>query len=440
MIEAVNPSETVQAFFGEIAEQVARETGFVQRTSKVSGAHWLRMWVFGFLETPDASLNQLAQVSTDLGVDLTAQGIDDRVAAPAARYMAAMFRRSLELFQNQLTLPVPLLERFSEVQVLDSTQIALPASLQDEFPGSRGAAAEASLKIHLTLELRRGKWQIVLGPGCQPDRTYAALDPIVPGSLRLADLGYSYLDTWVQIDRGDAYFLSRLNLSTCVFDPATGESIDLLAWLRASSETAFERDIQLGANQRLPVRLVAFRLPQDAVDQRRQKAREAARRKGRPAPTAYYLALLAWNLFVTNVPTDHLNLHEVELLYRVRWQIELIFKVWKSEAWLDRVGEWRQARIWCELYAKLIGLVFTQLWFAPLRWNEAELSLTKVYQCVRRHALRLVQSLRTKTDLNESLDYLQTAWRKFGCKDKRKTQPSTLEQLRRLGEESTALA
>jgi len=440
MVKIANTSEIVQTFFGETAEQVARETGFVQRTSKVSGAHWLRTWVFGFLETPDATLNQLAQVSTDLGVDLTAQGVDDRVAAPAERYMAAMFRRSLELFRTHFALPLTLLERFSEVQVLDSTQIALPACLQDEFPGSGGAASEASLKVHLLLELRRGKWQMDLGPGCQPDRTFAALDAIVPGSLRLADLGYSHLDTWVRINEGEAYFLSRLNLSTSVFDPAAGEPIDLWAWLQASSETVLERDIQLGANQRLPVRLVAFRLPQEVVDQRRQKAREAARRKGRPAPTARYLALLAWNLFVTNVPTDQLPPHDVGLLYRVRWQIELIFKVWKSEAWLDRVGEWRRARIWCELYAKLIGLVFTQLWFAPLRWDKDELSLTKAYQSVQRHALRLAQSLTNQADLSHWLERLQTAWRKFGCKDKRKTQPSTLEQLRRLGEESTALA
>jgi hypothetical protein len=144
------------------------------------------------------------------------------------------------------------------------------------------------------------------------------------------------------------------------------------------------------------------------------------------------LALLSWSLYITNVPPELLSLEEAVRLYRVRWQIELIFKVWKSEAQLDRVAGRRRPRILCELYAKLIGVVITHVLSAPCRWPKRELSLTKAYQCLQRLALRLAHSLKNLTELTDVLTLLQARWAQFALKDKRKTRLSSLEELRRM--------
>jgi hypothetical protein len=439
MFQLATASQTLQTFFTTTAHRLARVTGFVQRQSKVTGAHWLQMLTFGFLDTPDATLNQLAQVSEDLGVPLTGQGIDERLTQAAVDFEKAMFRESLTLFRRQQSLPVEILERFTAVELLDSSRIALPESLKDEFPGCGGDGPAASLKVQLLVELRSGRLSATLEAGRSPDQTYVPVTEILPGSLRISDLGYFNLSVFRHIDTHAGYFLSRLNLQAGVLDAKTQHPFDLLAWLRASPLDLFEREVRLGASERLPVRLVAVRLPQAVADERRRRAKEAARRKGRTL-SPRYLALLDWSLFVTNVPQALLSPRDVARLYRVRWQIELIFKVWKSEAQVDRVAGRRRARVLCELYAKLIGVVVTHLLSAPVRWIERELSLPKAYQVLQRLAIRLAQSLTDLSQLAQQLTTLQNRWLKFALKDRRKTRVSTLAELRQQAEPCHKLA
>jgi hypothetical protein len=345
--------------------------------------------------------------------------------------MQSMLGESLKLFRQEQSLPVELLDRFSAVELLDSSSVGLPASMADEFPGCGGDGPEASVKVQLLVELRQGRLAITLEAGRSPDQTYVPTPPCLPGSLRISDLGYFNVEVFAQIDQDEAFFLSRLNTQTALFDPDGGERIDVLAWLQSTETNRFERPVLLGLEMRLPVRLFVTRLPQEVADERRRKAQEAARRKGRTL-SPRHLALLNWSLYITNAPPELLSPEEAVRLYRVRWQIELIFKVWKSEAQLDRVAGRRRPRVLCELYAKLIGVIITHVLSAPCRWLKRELSLTKAYQCFQRLALQFAQSLKDLPKLAEALTLLQERWAKFALKDKRKTRVSSLEELRRM--------
>jgi hypothetical protein len=431
MFQLSNASEAIQTFFQRTADRLARVTGFVKHESKVTGAQWVQTLTFGFIETPEATLNQLAQVSTDLGVPVTPQGLEERMTDAAVRFLRSMLGESLKLFRQEQSLPVELLDRFSAVHLLDSSSVALPAVMADEFPGCGGDGPEASAKVQLMVELRQGSLTITLETGRSPDQTYVPTVHCLPKSLRISDLGYFNVEVFAQVDQDKAFFLSRLNTQTSLFDPDSREPIDLLAWLQDATANRFERQVLLGAKTQLPVRLLVTRLPQEVADERRRKAQEAARRKGRTL-SPRHLALLSWSLYITNVPPELLSLEEAVRLYRVRWQIELIFKVWKNEAQLDRVAGRRRPRVLCELYAKLIGVVITHVLSAPCRWLKRELSLTKAYQCLQRLALRLAHSLKNLTELTDVLTLLQARWAKFALKDKRKTRLSSLEELRQM--------
>ena len=62
-----------------------------------------------------------------------------------------------------------------------------------------------------------------------------------------------------------------------------------------------EKAVFLGAQERVATQLIAVRVPETVVNERRRKARRNAKKRGH-TPSQAHFALLAWNLFITTVP------------------------------------------------------------------------------------------------------------------------------------------
>lgn len=418
----------IQTFFTQTAENVARSVGFVKRLSKLTGNLFLQTLTFGFLDKPNASLSELTETSQDLGVTITKQGLQTRIEE-AVPFLKEMFQQALSLFRNDLPLDLKTLHQFTAIFLTDSSTVALPDNLKAEFPGCGGDGPEAAMKIQLTFEFLRG---VIAGisfqAGRTPDQSYREeLQAITPGALYLSDLGYFVLARFRTLDEHQAYFLSRFDTQVALFS-ATGEARDLLAWLRAHAEGQFEETMCIGRTERLACRMIVVRVPQAVADARRRKANETARRKGR-TPSERHLALMDWTIFITNVPSAMLTARQVVVLYTVRWQIELMFKLWKSECALDRVAGHHRERILSELYAKLIGLVVMVFLLAPCRASERELSVVKVVHIIQHHIPYLIKHLGNLEQLTEKLQMLATRFFKSGMKDKRRKRLTTLQEI-----------
>lgn len=421
----------IQTFFTQTAEKVARSVGFVERLSKLTGALFLQTLTFGFLDEPDASLTELTETSHDLGVTITKQGLQTRIEK-AVPFLKELFQQALTLFRNELPLDLKTLHQFTAIFLTDSSTVALPEVLKAEFPGCGGDGPDAALKLQLTFEFLHGVIaRLAVQAGRTPDQAYTGeLQTITPGALYLSDLGYFVLSRFRTLHEHRAYFLSRFDTQTALFT-TTGEPRDLLAWLRTHPEPQFEAEVLIGSHERLPCRMVVVCVPQEVADERRRKAYETARRKGR-TPSERHLALMGWTLFITNVPATMLTMRQVVVLYTVRWQIELIFKVWKSACAVDRVAGRHRARVLSELYAKLIGIVVMQFLLAPYRDGERELSVVKVVQIIQHHVPHLIERLGNLEQLAETLQELALRFLKNGLKDKRPKRLTTYQAIRAL--------
>jgi len=137
----------------------------------------------------------------------------------------------------------------------------------------------------------------------------------------------------------------------------------------------------LGTKDRLPCRLLAKRVPAEVAEKRRERLRERQRRKGRKYRDADPWALAEWTLYATNVPEAMLRVDEALVLATCRWQIELLWKLWKSQGRIDESRSNKPWRILCEIYAKLLGMAH-QLAGGSANWRYRPLScLSKRRTC-----------------------------------------------------------
>jgi hypothetical protein len=429
-------AKVISTFFTTAeVNRVAYQTNFVQRThSKLSGSIFLQAFVFACLEHSRVSLNKIAQSCLDLGVEITAQGIDQRLSQASVAFMQQMFVKAMATFVNELALPLPVLVQFSGVNLIDSSIIPLADELAETYPGSGGNASSASLKLQVVFDfLYNNLRQFILAPGRQADKGFSDYLAVVqPGSLNIGDLGYFNLDNFRQIDQLSAYFLSRYQSRTAVLCP-DGTVIDLLHELSSHPQAVVERSILLGKAQHLSCRLIAFRLKQEVAEQRRRKAKKAAKRRGKSIRPAT-LALLDWSIYVTNVPDTMLNAAQVAVIYRVRWQIELVFKLCKSYCGLRSFAHLRMDRLLTELYTRMMGLLLIYFLMAPLRMPAGpqanrEVSPVQVRLICQRFARHLSQVVTDIDQLTGSLSQLNTHILRFGFKQKRKKKPNVCHSL-----------
>lgn len=251
--------------------------------------------------------------------------------------------------------------------------------------------------------------------------------PLPPGALRLADLGFFHLATLAALNASGGYWLTRVQGGTTVSD-AAGRRLDLVATLTRRCRHRLALPVLLGARERLPCRLIAERVPARVVAARQQRLRDEAQRRGQPV-TAERLALAAWTILVTNAPPALLRVTEALALIRVRWQIELLFKLWKSGNKLD---EWRSANPWrilTELYAKLVVALIQHWLLVATVWDVEERSLTRGAQAVRAHARYLACVFDQRSALRHALRDLARGVRATARVNKRVSRPSTSQRL-----------
>jgi hypothetical protein len=432
-------SEKMVGFFSDTVEETARQTQFVRRKSEITGLSFLKAMVLGFLEKPGSSLNELAQSFLDVGVEVTPQGVDERIHMFSVKFLKAIFCQALELFKNKCPLPLSVLQQFSAINLVDSSTKSLPENMADEYPGCGRVGAQAALKIQLVFDFLHGNLkQVEMESGIDSDQGYREyLQVVEGGSLTIVDLGYFCLDAFWAIAEKSAYFLSRYFYPTGLLDEL-GKRIDLARLLRQQTGACNEVQVKLGcrAQHQLPCRLIILRNPKPVTEKRRRRAKEHAKKRGTTLSQTY-LFLLGWTLFVTNAPEGMLRLKHVYDFYRMRWQIELIFKLWKSYCGRNHILAWRKERVLTELYAKMIGIIIVHFLLAPLRipdeiWSDREVSNVRFQQVLARFARSFKQALADLIALAKTLDDFLRHVERFSLKQKRRQQPNAYAQLAHL--------
>jgi hypothetical protein len=420
----------IQEVLGAEAEQAAQASGFIKRKRALSGSSFVQSMVFGWLANGDASLSELHQAAANVGVKISPQGLAYRFTREAADCLYQVLQRIVKRVVEQTDEMMPLLKRFEGVYITDSSVIGLPVSLRERWAGCGGSAGEtAAVKLQVRLNYSTGQLcDVVLRPGREHDaQAVDALRSLPTGSLHLQDLGYFKLDRLQDEAEAGRYWLTRLKTNTVLYT-MEGHPLELLSFLGQADTDTLDLPVRLGQQHQLACRLIAQRVsPEQAVITRR-KLKRAARKRGQTL-SQKRLALADWVLYVTNVPVALLTTNEALVLTRVRWQIELLFKLWKS---VGRLAHSRSAHPWrvlCEVYAKLIAVILQHWITVSCCWANPLRSLTKAAQTIQKHAFHLACCLPHTRRLCVALRAIERCLM-AGCRlNSRRAQPSTAQRL-----------
>jgi len=171
-----------------------------------------------------------------------------------------------------------------------------------------------------------------------------------PGELAVADRAYFTPRGIAHVLDAGADVLVRYRLDSVElrFGGVTLDVLSAVAHLDVGD--TLDLDVEAKLPSRMTSgRLIAYRLTDDAVERARERLR---RERGTLSPRVFEAA--NYVLLFTTAPRARLDAERCLQGYRLRWQIELQFKRWKSLCGFDQLPNYRDDTTLAWLYAKLL--------------------------------------------------------------------------------------
>jgi len=354
-----------------LLNELARATKFTKRSGKIP-AH-------GFLNALLASENDQAHTSLpDLAtglrqahnIEVSKEAMHQKFTPEAVDFLESVLNNLLS-HQLKDNVVADMAVQFPCIKVKDSTKFSLPSNYNGAYQGyGNFSKKNGLLSLQYEYDLVSSNWlSIKMTSGLRNDQRDAAetIGDITTGGLHIRDLGYItpiYLKAVVQ---KHAFFLNRLPAMAGVFtkpqQPLDWKKIDQK--IKKMHGNCLELDVMIFEKDMIPCRLILERVSGEEYQRRLRKAETIAKSKGVGISELHKIKL-QYNLFITNVKAAVLPTADVRKTYYLRWQVELVFKTWKSFYRINLVKKVKKERLECQLLARLLWILINWGLFSTL--------------------------------------------------------------------------
>lgn len=432
MISLTHFGEKVQHIFTTKSREFGKELGFDKRDRILNAGVFVPLVVLTWFEYPDAAYSQFSQNAATLGTPVSRQAIEQRFTPEAADTLKVVLEEVASVVVHTDAQVLPLLNRFNGVYVQDSSWITLPDECSDAWKGAnaKNNIKKSALKLQLRFDVTTGIFEhFELTDGIVPDTTgEQQMETLPPGSLRLADLGYFSLATLEKLTVEKVHWITRLKAGCCLYDEEN-EPFSLQDWLKKQTGTTCEKQVFVGKTKRLKARLVVQKLSEQETQKRRREIRKRAKEK-HTTPSKARLQLAGWEIYITNIDAEKLSIEEITVIVRVRWQIELMFKNFKSIGKVDKSRSNKPIRILCEVYAKLIASILRHWIMLCVGWKCLHHSIEKTATLITDFGkMILISFKKSVNDIWDTIDEIKRAFHSGFLIERRKDRCTTLELL-----------
>ena len=337
------------------------------------------------------------------GTTITYKAFYNQVAKP---HFADFARAMTERLISEMTLKVlgfakgQAFAAFRHIVIQDGSSFAIHDGLREVFPGRFKVVKPAAVELHTTMDLLcDAPTTVVLTPDTTSEQAFLPEPTSLRASLLLADRGYIDLHYLRRVQDEGGFFLIRAK---------AGMNPQVLEAFREDGK-------RLRSLRNKALQTIHAKLP------KRQRVELLVQWHVDGAPLCLRL-ILSWNrrtksfcYFLTNLPSKGYPIHVICRAYKWRWQVELLFKEWKSYANLHAFDT--------ENPAIVEGLIWTAIAAAALKrflahmtqlLVEVPMSTRKVAMCAIHVLGTLVEALK-RGDLAGLYAALETAITYLAC-------------------------
>jgi hypothetical protein len=339
-------------------KSLATATGFTLRSSrKLDAVSFFTLLLHTVTQAQAVSLSSMVSYLSDrFGIEISKQSLDERFNSRCLKFVEAVLK---EIIQDRLSSIYgdKFFSSFSSVPVKDSTKIKTPSNMSDNYPGLGGSPSGISIQYEYDLKTNR-VLDLNITAATRNDQadSVSTRASIEPGSLIIRDLGYYAKATFQSITDDGAFFLSRLHSHTAVYnlDDTVVDFAEIYREMQMRQIERRELPVYLNVNgKKLFVRMNLTPVPEEVYNKRMRDRNKENKKRGYKTSDSLK-ALYRFTVFITNAPEAYLPENAIFQVYKLRWQCELVFKVWKSVFHIDTIHKMKENRYLCMLYMKLI--------------------------------------------------------------------------------------
>jgi len=295
----------------ELADLARQHKAFV-RAREIKSPDQLLYLVFLY-SVADLSLREQAGLCVGAGFELTDEAVRQRLRA-CPNWLEAILGKMLP------SVELPERQAGWRIVICDGSQLS--------GPGAKGT----DWRWHLAYDpVAQRVCQLHLSDAHTSESL--GLYNLGVGDLVMGDRGYAKAAPLVQTRKTGAHLAVRLSPQHLKLWTHQGQAFDLVAALRDERDQtrlSFALEVrESNSGETIPVWVHAHHLNQQQINRARRRVKRKASRNS-STMREQTLFLSEWVLVLTTIPPEELSADLILELYRVRWQVELVIKRYKS--------------------------------------------------------------------------------------------------------------
>lgn len=351
-------AEKLQELFYDFPSIFSEESAFILRNRLLDIQKWL-FTSLNWITQSNPTLGSLAALFDNQRISITKQALSKKFDMSCVKFLRKLLAEVLRTLVNSSNAKAPpLLSLFSKVFIADCTRLQLSQQTKDLFPGVGGNKENVNaseLKIFLRIEATTGIIdQFLYDSGRTSDHAfYKRAPPLPKHSLELADMGFLSQERMLYNQKNSIYYICRIQSQSIIY--YNNQKYSISEFLLHQKGNEIDVHILLG-KRKVPCRLLGRKVSEEVAKQKLANVTRKAQKERRPVSQAQVI-VSKWQFYVTNIESNMCTFDEIIILYSVRWQIELIFKLWKKEMNLNKSNGKTTARVLCEKLLKMINIL-----------------------------------------------------------------------------------